>query len=333
MASRCAVAISLALLAALELAAQTPPANYRTRRSVCRYERPRGRAIDLPTSVSAVETSASAAEQVATYATSVSGLAGGEIVACTEYGLVEIADSDDDKLRIQVRLGASGDGHVQPVAAARHALEQTSMRVYAYALDGKLLVHVWNDTLGFVEGTAQPVSISIRIHVPAKGAYRVATEAYHGPVAIRRLTVAGGVMRARSGDKFKGIAGYLGNIDLDNVTLGGDLDISSDGGPLSPPLLAKLRVVAPSRLTVSTGAEVNIAVAPEPTLGIRAFGASNDGAVSILFADAVKRDTTTTFASYALFEQQDFATKPLRFEVRVTTVKGKVNIASVPASR
>jgi hypothetical protein len=141
------------------------------------------------------------------------------------------------------------------------------------AVGGWLVVHVWNDTLGFTDGTAQPVNVGIGIHVPARGVYRVQTVAYHGPVAVRRFSLSGGAMRARSGEKFKGIPGCLGNIELDNVSFCGHLDLSSDGGQLSPPLLAKLRVVANSKLTVATGADVNVAVAPARALDVRAFGA------------------------------------------------------------
>jgi hypothetical protein len=200
------------------------------------------------------------------------------------------------------------------------------------AVGGRLVVHVWNDTLGFTDGTAQPVNVGIRIHVPARGVYRVQTVAYHGPVAVRRLSLSGGAMRARSGEKFKGIPGYLGNIELDNVSLAGHLDLSSDGGQLSPPLLAKLRVVANSKLTVATSADVNVAVAPARALGVRAFGATNDGVVSILLGDAVKRDTATAFASSSLMEERGFASKPIRFEISATTVKGKITIAAVPAA-
>ena len=139
-------------------------------------------------------------------------------------------------------------------------------------------------------------------------------------------------MLLRSAEKFKGIPGYLGTTELDNILLGGDLRITSDGGALSAPLLAKMQVIAPSTLTVTTGADINIAVAPEPSLGVRAFGASNDGAVNILLGDAARRDTTVSFSSSALLEQPNFAVKALRLDVRATTVKGKVNIASVPAA-
>jgi hypothetical protein len=46
----------------------------------------------------------------------------------------------------------------------------------------------------------------------------------------------------------------------------------------------------------------------------------------------VKRDTATTFASSLLMEEYGFASKPIRFEISATTIKGKINVAAVPAA-
>jgi len=254
------------------------------------------------------------------------GLSGGEIVACTENGRVEIADSDDDHVRIQVLLGASGDGAANPVLAARHAVEETAVHVAVYQNQNRLIVHVWNDTLGVVAGTGQPASVSIRVYVPRRGAYHVLTEAHPGPVAIRRLALSGGVMRLQSAERSR-VPGYLGSAELDSVQLGGNLEFTSDGGTSSLPLLAKLQIVATSTLTVNTGADVTITVAPDSALGIRAFGASGDGPVSVLIGEAAKRDATTAFAASQFLEQAGYAAKPIRLEVKATTTKGRVTIA------
>jgi hypothetical protein len=55
-------------------------------------------------------------------------------------------------------------------------------------------------------------------------------------------------------------------------------------------------------------------------------------AVSILIGDAAKRDTTVSFAASQFLEQAGYAAKPMRLDVKATTVRGGVNIASVPAA-
>ncbi len=226
---------------------------YRTRPSDCRYEPPPGNALAVQKSDTGIKIQGYRAERVMTHIADAAGLEGGELVVCSEYGRVEIFDSDDDKVRLQIRMEGFGEGSAQPGEAAKRVIEETEAQVYMTANQGRLMVRVWHSTLGFTTPGGQPTLVGIRLQVPARGAYRISSEAYHGVVGVRRLTLSAGNFRGRVGDKFKGIPGYIGGVGLDNVILAGDVDISNDPGELDAPITAKLRVASTCRLTASTG--------------------------------------------------------------------------------
>jgi len=306
---------------------------YRTRQSDCRYEPPPGRALAVQKSDTGIKIQGYRAERVMTHIADAAGLEGGELVVCSEYGRVEIFDSDDDKVRLQIRMEGSGEGSAQPGEAAKRVIEETEAQVYMTANQGRLMVRVWHSTLGFTTPGSQPTWVGIRLQVPARGPYRINSEAYHGVVGVRRLTLSAGNFRGRVGDKFKGIPGYIGGVELDNVILAGDVDISNDPGALDAPITAKLRVASTCRLTARTGGPINIAIQPDPSLGVRALGGSNDGAVRVAIDKGTRRDgVTREFKSQDQFESGEYDRKPVRIEVRATTEHGAVNIASMPAA-
>src|SRR5262249_12699760 len=172
--------------------------------------------------------------------------------------------------------------------AAKRVIEETEVRIHMTAHQGRLLIRVWNPTLGFTAPGGQPAWVNIRLQVPARGSYRISSEAYHGVVGVRRLTLSAGSFRGRVGDKFKGIPGYIGGTELDNVSLAGDVDITNEAAALGAPITAKVRIASTCRLTASTGGSINIAVQPEPSLGVRALGGSNNGTVRVGIDAGVK---------------------------------------------
>jgi hypothetical protein len=261
------------------------------------------------------------------------GLEGGELVVCSEYGRVEIVDSDDDQVRLQIRMEAFGEGAAKPGEAAKRALEETEVRVHMTAHQRRLMIRVWHPTLGFTIPGRQPASIGIRLQVPAHGAYRVNTEAFHGIVGVRRLTLTGGSFRGRVGEKLKGIDGFIGGTELYDVRLVGDVDISNPTTEHGAPITARLRIASTCRLIASTGGDINIAVQPDPSLGVRAWGGSNSGEVRVAIDKGVKRDGGVgEFRSQDHAESLDYDGKPIRVEVRAISGHGKVNIASIPAA-
>jgi hypothetical protein len=335
------VAAAFLYVGATQAASQMPApgARYRTRASDCRYEAPAGTPIQLQIRRSATEIDGYTAAAVTTYSSGELQLNGGEIAVCTEYGRVEIEDSDDDRVRVQVRVEASGEGSADAAAAARRAVEESRVRVHASRENGRLVLRVWSDTLTFTP-SAQPGSVNLRIQVPARGAYRLAVEAYHGSIAVRRLTVAGGTIRGRVGDKFKGIPGYVGMVELDNVVLAGDLDVSSDGEALSSPMIAKVRVAASSRLAIRNGGDITVGVQPHPGLGVRALASTNDGETRVTIDNGVARDSAVLVAGGAAGllrvtesrESGDYATSPVKLEIVAVAPRGKINVASMPAA-
>src|SRR5262249_32624814 len=130
--------------------------------------------------------------------------------------------------------------------------------------------------------------------VPARGAYNVTTEAFQGAIAVRHLTLAQSTLRGNSGEKLKGIPGYIGATELDNVELAGDIDIDNLAGLpgvrapapanmaiFTAPILIKARAGSSCQLRAVTGSDVNIAIQPAPDVGVRALGEANSGRVTI----------------------------------------------------
>ena len=177
--------------------------------------------------------------------------------------------------------------------------------------------------------------------------YRVTTHAFHGNVAIRRLTLAGASLRGNIGEKFKGIPGFIGQTEHDNVVLAGNVDIDNLGGipgvraPVAPgvrslaaPVLVKARVIAPSVLTVLTRGHDNIASPPGPDLAVRAPARANDRAVNIAIARAVA-ETVPPDSAFRLQRSCSTAgidSGSVRLTVRAASTHGTVSIASIPAA-
>src|SRR5712691_8104713 len=76
---------------------------YQSRRSDCRHEPPSGRSLSIRRSDSGILARGYAVERVLNLAADARALHGGDIVVCTEYGRGDIADSDDDQVRLQLR--------------------------------------------------------------------------------------------------------------------------------------------------------------------------------------------------------------------------------------
>jgi hypothetical protein len=327
-----AVFVLLAMLGPGARPAAAQDARYRTRASGCRYDVPAGRSLQLDATAAPAEVHGATAGSVRSFLSDAATLSGGEIVACTEYGRVEIEDSDDNRVHIQVRIDASGEGSVDAPAAARKMIDESRVRVYATENAGRLNVSVWSDTLAF-SPHAQPALVGIRIQVPNRGRYALTAEAYHGPVSVRRLTLRHAAIRGRVGDKFKGIPGYIGYIELDNVGVAGEVVVTSDGEALSAPVLAKVRPISSGSLSVTNGSDINLFVQPDPALGLRVFAASNAVDPMVLVENSASVDTVASPWRAAVLRQTiGFDSRDVRLQVRATSTRGKVSVASMPAA-
>src|SRR5262249_23714342 len=163
------------------------------------------------------------------------------------------------------------EGSAQPAAAASKVIEDTRLYVFLTAHQGRLIVRVWHSTLGFTSPGNQPALVNVRLQVPARGAYNVTTEAFQGAIAVRHLTLVQSTLRGNSGEKLKGIPGYIGATELDNVELAGDIDIDNLAGLpgvrapapanmaiFTAPILIKARAGSSCQLRAVTGSDVNI---------------------------------------------------------------------------
>ena len=343
------VAIGCALLAtSMKQSAHAQPADprYQTRTSDCRHEAPAGRPLLVRQTDSGITARGYVAERVLTQVGDASRLNGGELIVCAEYGRVEIIDSDDGQVRLQVRMEAFGEGSAQPVEAARRVLEETKLHTFIKAYQGRLMVRVWHSTLGFTAPGRQPAFVSVRLQVPSRGAYRVTTQAFHGTVALRRLTLESATLRGNVGDKFKGIPGFIGVTELDNVLLKGDVDIDNLAGlpgirapvpesmaSTAAAILVKARVGSSCRLKALTGSTINIVVQPAPDVGVRALGESMTGQLTISIDEGIAGDPEgeSKFNVRGLVSSPGFDIKPLRLDLHAMS-NGNVNIASIPAA-
>lgn len=341
---------SLMLLAAMPdvtRAQGSADRRYQTRTSDCRHEPPPGAALSIRRSDSGITTGGYMAERVLTQSADASRLNGGDLLVCAEYGRVEIVDSDDDHVRLQIRMHGSGEGSAQPAEAAARVINETRLHTFMTVYQGQLMIRVWHSTLGFTTPGGQPAWVDVRLQVPKRGSYRVTTEAFHGAVAIRRLRLAGATLRGNVGDKFKGIPGFVGATELDNVELAGDVDIDnlaglpgirapvpSDMAATAAPILVKGHVASTCQLKAVTGGDIKIAVQPAPELGVRAIGESNTGLVNIAINAALAGEmaSDSSFRVRRLFSTPAFDTKRIRIEVRATSSAGNVNISSIPAA-
>ena len=120
----CVVVLSAILDGVLAQGSGDP--RYQTRTSDCRHEPPSGATLSIRRSDSGITKYGYKAERVLTQSADASRVKGGDLLVCTEYGRVEIADSDDDHVRLQIRIEGFGEGSTQPTEAAARVIDETS---------------------------------------------------------------------------------------------------------------------------------------------------------------------------------------------------------------
>lgn len=341
----CAGSAILALAVTSLLGAQTPNPDYQTRQSQCRHEAAPGTPLTTRRTDSGITMRGYSAQQLLTWSADASGLRGGDVVICTEYGRVEIEDSDDTQVRMQVRIEGFGEGSASPEQAARRVIEETALHGSITSAGGRLMVKFWHSTLGFTTPGSQPAFVSVRLMVPANGGYTVRTEAFHGTVAVRRLTLEKAVLRGNVGYKMRGIPGFVGETELDNVILAGDVDIDNLIGlpgiraavpanmaGLAAPIRITASAASTSTISAVTGGSIMIAVQPAPDLGVRATAESNDGRVTVGIDGGALGDSASTpqFRVRRTAATIGFEGKPVQVSIRASSGPGAVHITSIP---
>jgi hypothetical protein len=227
-------------------------------------------------------------------------------------------DSDDSQIRLQIRCEALGEG-------AAKAIEDTDIRVHP-TVDGKRLgLSVWHATQGFTP-TAQPCLVNMRLQVPLFGAYRLQARADHGCVGVRRLILANSKLEGRVGYKVKGIRGYIGGHDLDNVVLSGDLEVYAESASIS----GMLRAISSCKVSARTGTgDIRLSFTPDPQTGLDVTGVTDKGTLNIGIMEGEQRERATRqLQSEQQIRSKGYEGKAIRIDAKVTSSSGNVTVVS-----
>lgn len=299
------------------------PAYRSGRRSLCQNTQPPGKPLPAHRSDSGIQSSGYRAERVITYIADAGSLKGGDIALCSEYGRIDIMDSDDGQVRLQVRCEALGEG-------AAKAIEDTDIRAHFTSDQGKLKVAVWHATQGFTP-TSQPCWVSIRLQVPLSRPYQIDAMANHGRVGVHRLTLAACKLRGLVGLKVKGVKGYQGGHDLDNVILVGDIDISTEGPSDFGDawIHGTLRAISSCKVQARTnGGSVQLYFTPDPRVGLDVIGRSDAGTVLMGINDGTTVRAAPESRTDKHVRTREYENRPIKITVTATSSKGNVTVAS-----
>jgi hypothetical protein len=166
-------------------------------------------------------------------------------------------------------------------------------------------------------------------------------------VAVRRLSLSSAEVRGNVGAKYKGLPGFIGYTELDNVNLHGDVDIDNLAGipgvrppvpaaiaGLAAPILVKVRRVnSNSKIRAVTGGDIKIAVQPAPGLGVRVLGESNTGQVNVGLDTGVASTPEAVEGGFRVRRASvttGFDSAAVKVEIHAATATGNVNVAYVP---
>lgn len=302
--------------------ANTQDPAYRSgRRSLCEKTPPPGKPLSAHKTDTGIQTIGSGAERVLTYIADAAKLKGGELMLCAEYGRIEVMDSDDGQVRLQIRCSVIGTGAAQ-------ALQDTDVRAHLTADNGLLRVTVWHATQGFGQ-QSQPCLVNIRLQVPPSGAYKLDALANHGCVGVHRLTLAGAKLRGLSGFKMKGVKGYLGGHDLDNVVLSGDLDVetSAPAGFGDTWIQGTLTAITSCKVTARTNeGNIRLSFPSDPRTGLDVVGRAAKGRVIIGINDAPPAPPTSPPPPELRGRTQGYDAAPIHIEVVASSDLSNVTI-------
>lgn len=303
-------------------AANRPDPNYQSGRSShCILKPPPGKPLAAHKSDTGIVTHSAGAGRVLTYLADAAALKGGVLALCAEYGRIEVMDSDDGQVRLQIRCSAVGAG-------AAKAIEDTKVQAHLNSDHDRLHVAVWHETQGFTP-QVQPCLVAIRLQVPLSGPYQLDATADHGCVGVHRLTLANSKLRGRSGSKLKGVKGYLGGHDLHDVVLNGDLDMVTEApqGFGNTWIHGTLRVAAACKVWAQTEeGNIRLSFAPDPRVGLDVKGSSDAGNVVI----GINEAPPVTKARGELRERsKGYETKPIQVALTATSTLSEVSVVAI----
>ncbi|MCI0387763.1 MAG: hypothetical protein MOB07_03185 [Acidobacteria bacterium] len=258
------------------------------------------------------------AERMLNYVFDAGAYSSGNIWLGSEYGRVEILLSTDQKAQLQIHLKTDARN-------AAKAVKETDV-VTSFSANGKQFnLAAWHTKQGYTL-EQQPAWMHIRLEVPASASYAITATAEHGGVGIHRLTLKHCKLEGSVGLKVKGQQGYVGGHDLDQVSLDGDLEAHA----LDMPITGTLRVISSGRVMARTDrGHIQLSFASDPQVGFDAFGGTNKGKVNLNLALASSMEITSgQFVTARQVRSQGYSNKPVRIEVKATTLDGDITITN-----
>ncbi len=296
------------------------PAYRSGRRSLFQLTPPPGKPLQAGIVDTGIEATARRAERVLSYSADASKFAQGELVLGCEYGRIEIMDSDDKQIRLQVRQEAN----------TAKAIEDTRIRVHLTSDAGVLRVMAWNETQGFGAAVA-PCNVNIRLQVPGSGLYKIDATANHGCVGVHRLKLAGCKLRGPVGVKVPLIKGYQGGHDLDDVVVSGDLDLATDApqGFGDAWIHGTMRVASSCNVMARTNeGHIRLSFSSDSPTGVDVTGRSDEGKVTFIGFDANGKPPTTKSGADLSFRSEEFESKPIRVVAKANSSRSDVTIVA-----
>ncbi|MEW6208901.1 MAG: hypothetical protein AB1631_11075 [Acidobacteriota bacterium] len=307
-----------------QAASPQDPAYRSGRRSLCRKNPPPGKPLRAHKTDTGIQATDHRAERIITFIADASRLKGGDLELCSEYGRIEVMDSDDGQARLQILLSAAGEG-------AAKAIEDTDVRAHLTADNGMLRVSVWHETQGFTP-QSQPCWVSIRLQVPLANQYKLDAMANHGCVGVHRLTLAGCKLRGLVGIKVKGIKGYHGGHDLHNVVLSGDLDVSTEGPSDFGDawIHATLRAISSCKVQArANGGNIWLSFTPDSRTGLNVIGRSEEGMVLVRIGEDATAPPLSQARSELRARSKGYESKPVQIEATATSSHGDVTVVMI----
>lgn len=291
--------------------------NYKTRKGDCQITVSSGKPIKFNVIDSKITSTKERAERILSYLAKFPNVTAGAIQFCSEYGRVEIINSDDDEIHIQVILENYGTD-------AKKAVSETEIEVLATVDNNKLNIAVSHPVLGFTS-SRQPTLVNFRIQVPGKITYDIFGNEYHGIVGIRRITLGKFDFKGRSGEKYKGIKGYFGGLELDNVIITNDISINAEDATVT----GKLIIDNSCNIKINTNStDVKISIMPQENLGIKVNAESTSGQVWVIQeGDTPTQPTTPIRQKESL--SNDFDKTLKKADIRIKSNSGNISVAAM----
>lgn len=246
--------------------------------------------------------------RVVTYEINASGLVGGAIEACTSVGDVEVTPSGDDAAHVVFIIRSEKE-------ADREIVRDTEVKATFVAEDGGLLLVASHLPKRAEQRDAHSVVVSVRVEVPASGAYAFSLTTGVGDVRLDGFEAKEIVANTGVGDV--GVFGVDATDDVTATTGVGDVEVD-------------LLSVASSTLRATTGTgDVRLAVPAGNDVGYDVRASTGVGHVEIALGPTEAYDETESEVGGDVHARtKGYSERATKVEIAASTGVGDVLIAS-----